>query len=213
MMHSAKLCVFRGNPADVDGITLTLVIRFLVFLVLQSGLVLTTVWMATYHMSFYVHTVGDEIAQVLYVIPAQLIVALCLYVVLHIRRMPQNFRYTLSSYLGVCIVITFASLVLVLASVLISSHDDLSVLFDRKQNYLLVTGMMRIVVSTVYLVSAIWKILVFGYILYKSLEIKFWQGGILAIMLIYSPQILVSLFPDQPVFIHGDPIGLGIFTI
>ncbi len=211
MKHSVKLCVFRGNPVDVEGFTFTLLIRFLIFLVLQSGFVLTTAWMAPYHSSFSVQTVENEVFRVLGIVPAQLCIALCLYVVLIIKKLPQNFRHIFSCYLDVNIIITLVSLVLVIASVLISSHHDLSVLVDREDNYLLLTGMMLIVVSMVYLMSAVWKILVFGYILCKSMEIKFWQGGIVAIMLLYSPQFFMAFVPKQPIFVYGHPIGLGIF--
>ena len=188
--HFAKLCVFRGNPADVDGRTLTLVVLFFILVVLYSGLGLATGWMSSTESYTSGQNIFDEVVRVFGTICKQLVVALFIYVILQVRSAPQNFRQTFSSYLGVSIIIALLSLVLIVATVLMSSPRLLSALFNVPVRHLPVTGSILTVVSLVYLVSTVWKILAFGYILYKSMEVKFWQGGVVAIMLIYAPEAL-----------------------
>lgn len=189
-----KFCVFRGNPADVDGRTPTLVILFLVLLVFGSALVWATVWLSTIEPPLKAHTIFDEVFRVASKFCALLLVALCLYVVLYVRRVPDNFRQTFSSYLGVSIIITYVSLGVIFATVLMSSYQELREVFSWQIGYLPLTGPTIVVVSAVNLMSTVWQILAFGYILGKSMEVKFWLGCVVAIMLIYAPEVL-EVFP------------------
>lgn len=195
--HFAKLCVLKGNPADVDGRTPTLVYLFLILLVLDPGIVLATIWMSPVSSTPAAHDIIDEaVLRIPAIICTHLFVALCIYVVLHVRNVSQNFRQTFSSYLGVNVIITLVSVVLIVAVVLLCYQGDLSTFFDYRTGFLLKTGFVAIVVALVFLVSSVWKILAFGYILFKSMELKFWQGGIFAILLIYAPEGLFHIFPD-----------------
>ena len=208
--HFAKLCVFRGNPADVDGRTLTLVILFLILVVLNSGFGLVKVGMSGIESSPGVHTIFDEIVRVIGTICSQLFVALFIYVILQVRSVPQNFRQIFSSYLGVSIIITLTSLVLIVATALM---NPLNARFDGLEGLFFITGSVFLVASLVYLISTVWKILVFGYILCKSMEVKFWQGGVVAIMLMFAPDAL-EIFPDMFRYIVaaiGYALRFGIF--
>ena len=157
-----------------------------------------------------VQTIFDGVVGVLDTICKQLLVVLFVYVILQVRSVPQNFRQTFSSYLGVSIIIALLSLVLFVATVLNVSHDELSALFHPRGGLLLKTGATFIVVSLVYLVSTVWKILAIGYILCKSMEVKFWQGGVIAIMLIYAPKAL-DIFLELLRYVMGS-IGYA-FTV
>ena len=184
----AKLCVSRGDPVEVDGRTPTLVILFLTFVVLESATFWTMGWLSWVDSSPSIQTIVDEVFRVLGKICAQLFVALCIYAILHVRNVPQNFRHTFASYLGVSIVIALVSVVVVVATVLISSFNEYGGRFDGYRGEIFVTGTVYVAVSVMYFVSVVWKVLAFRYILYKTMEIKFWQGAVLAIMLICAPQ-------------------------
>ncbi len=185
----AKLCVCRGNPADINDRTSTLVILFLTLSVLECATNFGMGWLSWINSSPGVQTIVADVFRVLGKICGHLFVALCLYVVLHFRSLPQNFRHAYSSYLGVCIIIALVSLMVIGATVLMSSPQDLAASFRRQNGYLIIGGTMFLVVSMVYLVSTVWKVLAFGCILYKSMKIKFWQAGIVAIMLVQAPEI------------------------
>ncbi|MCY3540456.1 MAG: hypothetical protein OXH31_00895 [Gammaproteobacteria bacterium] len=189
-----KLCFFKGDPADVDGSTPTLVTLFLIQVVLGSALVWATFWLTAIDSSPRTQTFYDEVVRVLGSICALLFVALCVHVVAHVRRVPQNSRQIFAAYLGVSIIITLVCLAFIVASVLMSAFFDPFLFSDLREGQIFITGTVFVVVSSVYLLSTFWKILVLGFILYKSLEIKFWHGGIVAIMLIYAPEVLLD-FP------------------
>lgn len=199
--HFAKLCVFRGNPADVEGNTLTLVILFFILLALDPGIFLVSSWMTsiksspTYHVVVDHQVIVDAVVQVLSQICVQLFVALCIYVILYVRKVPQYFRQTFSAYLGVNIIIALLPLVVFIASMLVSSHQELNEIYDWRESYLRFVGPLLIVVLFVFVVSAIWKVLALAYILFKIMEVKFWQAGVVAIMLIYATEGIVRFFP------------------
>ena len=186
--HFAKLCFFSGDPADVDGRTSTLVVLFLILSILIPGLPLLVDWIPHASFSGLVFLV---VGPVLGTTIEQLFVALCIYVILHIRRVPQNFRQTVSSYLGVSIIIALFSLVLFGATdMIVSLFHELRAFFDRSAGYSYSNESMFTFYSLVFHVTTAWKILAFGYVLYKSMEVKFWQAGVVAIMVIYAPQVL-----------------------
>ena len=81
----------------------------------------------------------------------------------------------------------------IVSTVLISSHQDLGAFFDRQNGYLIMHGPVFLVVSIVYAASTVWKILAFGCILNKSMQVMFWHGGIVAIMLIQAPEVFEAL--------------------
>ena len=135
-------------------------------------------------------TIRDEVFRVLGTICGQLFVALCVYVVLHVRSIPQSFRSAYSSYLGVSIIIALVSIALILASVLLSAVFDPFTRFGLQEGYLTLTGTMLIVSSSVFVVSTAWKILAFGYVLYKTMGLKFWHCAVMAIMLTFAPEAL-----------------------
>ena len=185
--HFAKLCFFSGDPADVDGRTSTLVVLFLILLVLDPLLPLIAVGISPIESFSNVRTVIDEVVGVLGTIFARLFVALCVYVILHVRRVPEKFRQTFSSYLGVSILIALFLFVLFHAIPLIASIQPLSEFLDGNVgNFRLFTGTLIVVLSFITFITIVWKILAFGFILYKSMEVKFWHAGIVAIMLIYA---------------------------
>ena len=62
--------------------------------------------------------------------------------------------------------------------------------FDGRAGYSRSGGFMSIVYSLVFHITTVWKILAIGYILYKSMKVKFWQAGVVAIMVIYAPEVL-----------------------
>lgn len=195
--HFAKLCVFRGNPTEVDGRTPTLVYLFLILLALDPGIFLVSSWLTSiksspsYHVVVDYQVIVDAVVRVLSNICAQLFVALCIFVILHIRKVPHNFRQTFSSYLGVHIIITLVPLVAFVATTLISSQPELSEIYDSydwRDHYLRFVGPLFIVVLFVFFLSAIWKVLALGYILFKTMEVKFWQAGVVAVMLIYAAE-------------------------
>lgn len=189
--HFAKLCVFRGDPADVDGRTPTLVILVFILWALTSGLPLISVWMLSIESLSSVQTTFGRVVQMLGTICSQLFVALCIYVILQIRNVPQKFRQTFSSYLGVSIIIALFSLVIVeTTEIILSVFQELSDNFDWGASQLSSMGSMYIVVSCIFYVATGWKIIAFGYILYKSIEVKFWHAGVVSIMVIYAPEIL-----------------------
>ena len=197
-----KLCVFRGNPADVDGRTPTLITLFIVLLVFGSALVWATVWLSAIEPPLKAHSIFDEVVRVLIKLCALLFVALCTYVVLYVRRVPENFRQTFSSYLGVSIIITYASLGVIFATVLMSSYQELREVFIWPFGYMPLTASTIIVVSSMHLVSTVWQILTFGYILSRSMEVKFWQGSVIAIMLIYAPEV-IEVFPALVTYVES----------
>ena len=124
--HFAKLCVLRGNPADVDGRTHTLVILFLILLVLDPIIVLTALGGTASNSFTSVQSIGDDIIlRVLSKICTHLLVALFIYATFHVRNVRQNFRQTYSSYLGVSIIITLVSSVVIVATVFLSAIGDL----------------------------------------------------------------------------------------
>lgn len=213
--HFAKLCVLRGNPADVDGRTHTLVILFLILLVLDPIIVLTALGGTASNSFTSVQSIGDDIIlRVLSKICTHLLVALFIYATFHVRNVRQNFRQTYSSYLGVSIIITLVSSVVIVATVFLSAIGDLDAFYDRRLGFVLATGLVFFVVALVYLVSTVWKIFTFGYILVKSMEIKFWQGGIVAIMFIYAPEGLLVSLPELFGFVRtaiGYVSGVGFF--
>ena len=192
----AKLSVSRGNPADVDGRTPTLVFFFLTLVLLESATYWVMGWLSAIDSSPSFETIVNEVFRVLGKICGQLFVALCIYAVLHVRNVPQNFRQTFASYLGVSIVIALVSVVVVVAAMLISSHNELDELFNRRGAPFLLIGTVYVVISVIYFVSVVWKVLAIRYVLYKTMEIKFWQGAVLAIMLICAPQA-VEIFSDM----------------
>ena len=203
--HFAKLCVFSGNPADADGRTVTLVVLFLILLVLDSGLLLVAIWLSSTGSITSAQTISDAVVQVLTNMCVLLLIALGIYVVLHVRRVPQNFRHTFSSYLGVNIIIVLLWLLVMVATMFMSSHQGLSESYDWQESFGRFVGPLLIVVPFVLFLFTIWKILAIGYILYKSMEIKFWQAGVIAIMLIYAPRAL-EIFPKFFRFV-GEVIG------
>ena len=193
--HFAKLCVLRGNPADVDGRTHTLVILFLILLVLDPIIVLTAVWATTSTFSVtYQNMVDEVILRVLSKICVQLFVALSVYAILQFRNVPQKFRQTFSSYLGVSIIISLVSSVLIVATVLWSSFGELNEFFDPRKGFVLATGLVFFAFVLVEIVANVWKILAFGHILFKSMEVEFWQGVIVAIVLIFAHDGLLESF-------------------
>lgn len=195
--HFAKFCVLRGNPAEVDGRTPTLVYLFLILLVLDPGIVLAAVWTSSVSSTPAAHDIVEEaLLRVPGNIGTHLFVALCIYVILHVRNAPQNFRQTFSSYLGVSIIITLVSVVLIIATVLISSGGELSTFFDYRLGFVLTIGIVSFIVALVYLVASAWKILAFAHVLFKSMDLEYWKSGIIAIMLIYASDRLFEIIPD-----------------
>ncbi|MYD46396.1 MAG: hypothetical protein F4W92_08600 [Gammaproteobacteria bacterium] len=210
--HFAKLCVFRGNPADINGSTPTLVFLFLILVVLFSSLAWVLVSLLASDSSSGAQTSRDVVVQVLDTICTQLFIALCIYVVLHVRRVPQNFQQTFSSYLGVSVMITLVSLALIVGVVLIGSRQELGELFAAQESSLLTNRATLLFVSLTYMVSLVWTILALAYILNKSMDVKFWHCGVLAVMMMYTPEAL-EIFPNLlkfAVYAIGSVFGLNL---
>ena len=72
----------------------------------------------------------------------------------------------------------------------ISLFHELRAFFDRSAGYSYSNESTFIFYSLVSHVTTAWKILAFGHILYKSMEVKFWQAGVVAIMVLCAPEVL-----------------------
>ncbi|MCY3626575.1 MAG: hypothetical protein OXG88_02930 [Gammaproteobacteria bacterium] len=86
--------------------------------------------------------------------------------VLRIRYQQSRFRKTLSSYLGASVVITISSIAVTA-----------------------VTGGNNLIESLIYC----WNVAVLGYIFHKSIEVKFWFGLLIALVLYFVVEIVGGL--------------------
>ena len=152
--HYWLLSTFRSSPVRSDGSTRTILILYglLLFLSITVGLWrIGTAWLNIYIADFVV---------------TEILIAISIYLLLLVRNFTARFRKTLSSYLGVNLVI---SLALTAGFAVLGSSTLLSLLISC------------------------WHIAAFGYVLHVALEVKYWQGLLIALLVFMFVALVVAV--------------------
>lgn len=152
--HYWLLSTFRRSPADSNGSTVNILVLYAVLFLFGTG---TTFWLFTTGF-FTIFAAGFVISHTLIMIG--------ILIVLQNRRQQSRFRKTLSSYLGVSVVITVSSI-----AITALTGENLFIEF----------------------VLACWHIAILGYIFHKSIEVKFWVGLLTALILTLVVDLISSL--------------------
>lgn len=152
--HYWLLSTFRSSPANSNGSTETILILYTILFILGIG----STYLLLASDFLVVFAGGFVITQTLFLIG--------ILGVLRIRHLQSRFRKTLSSYLGVSVVIAVSSIAL---NAVTGGNDWIAFLI------------------------LCWSFAVLGYIFHKSIDVKFWVGLLTALVLYFVVEIVGGL--------------------